>query len=308
MNFCLVCNSNKINFFTSINLYKYYLCVDCNTLQSKFKDDSLTYSKKFRYIVNKKAETRLNAKAEHILKFFNKKFKIDNNLLDIGSGYGYFLNKAQKSFKKAIGIEPSLNLYKYSIKKFNLIVKNQKFENYYKLNKKNKFDAIVLIHVIEHIQEPKEFLKNILNLLKIDGVLYIETPNKDSLLFQAQQSKYTFLTPPQHKFIFSKDSFNHLLNLNSNRFTTYFYTYSYNEHIVGTLKIFLIKIFKKNQKIEAKPLTVFTRDRVLKRLVIKLKKKAFFVIFHLIIASILRPLVDKLHKGTFLQLYIKKNY
>lgn len=308
MNFCLVCNSTKIIFFTSINLYKYYLCADCNTIQSKIIKDSSSYYKKFNYVVDDKAESRLNEKAEHILKTFNKKFKIYNSLLDIGSGYGYFLNKARKYFKFTIGIEPSFNLYESSIKKFNLNLKNQDFKNYYKLNKKNKFDAIVLIHVIEHIQKPKEFLKDILNLLKINGVLYIETPNKDSLLFQAEQSKYTFLTPPEHKFIFSKDSFKHLLNLYSNKFTTYFYTYSYNEHIVGALKIFLTKIFKKNRQIEAKPLMLFGADRTSKCYVSNIKKSVFFILFHKIIAPLIKPLIDRLHKGTFLQLYIKKNY
>lgn len=308
MNFCLICNSNKIIFFTSIKIYKYYLCADCNTLQSKFNNDSQTYSKKFRYLVNKKAESRLNSKADDILNFFKKHLSKQHSILDIGSGYGFFLNKAKKSFKAAIGIEPSFNLYEASIKKYNINVKNQDFKNYYILNKNNKFNAIVLIHVIEHIQKPKEFLKNILDLLKINGVLYIETPNKDSLLFQAEQTKYTFLTPPEHKFIFSRDSFKHLLNLDSNRFITYFYTYSYNEHIVGTLKIFLNKIFKKNRKIEAKPLTVLPNDRHSIRLVVKIKKMVFFIVFHIVIAPILRPLIDKMHKGTFLQLYIKKNY
>ena len=308
MNFCLVCGSNKVNFFTSINIYNYYLCIDCNILKYKFINKPFSYSKKFKYTVNKKTESRLNTKATDILKIIKNLLKIRNNLLDIGSGYGYFLNKARKYFKSTIGIEPSLNLYKHSIKKFNLNVKNQDFESYFKLNRKDKFEAIVLIHVIEHIQKPEEFLKKVLTLLKVNGVLYIETPNLDSFLFKAEQTKYTFLTPPEHRFIFSKDSFNHLLNLNSSKFSVYFYTYSFNEHIVGALKIFLSKIFKKNRKIEAKPLMLFSADRTSKCYVSNIKKSIFFILFHKVIAPIIRPLIDWVHKGTFLQLYIKKKY
>lgn len=308
MNLCLICKSNKIFFYTTIKAYKYYLCVDCNTLQSHFNKDFQSYYKKFKYTVDYRTESRLNVNAERILKVIKRKFKIYKSLLDIGSGYGFFLNNAKKYFESSIGLEPSFNLYDASIKKYNLNVKNQDFVNYSKLNKKNKFDAIVLIHVIEHIQKPKEFLKNVLNHLKIKGVLYIETPNKDSFLFQVEQTKYTFLTPPEHKFIFSKKSFNHLLNLNSNKYTVYFYTYSFNEHIVGALKIFLTKIFKKNHKFEAKPLMLFGTDRTSKCYVFNLKKSVFFILFHKIIAPIIRPLIDRLHKGTFLQLYIKKNY
>ena len=171
-----------------------------------------------------------------------------------------------------------------------------------------EFDVIVLIHVIEHIQKPKEFLKNIMTLLKLNGVLYIETPNLDSFLFKAEQTKYTFLTPPEHRFIFSIKSFKNIISSKKNKYITKSFTYSYNEHIVNILKIFIKSFFKKFTKKEAKPLMLFGADRTSKCYVSNIKKSVFFILFHKVISPIIRPLIDWMHKGTFLQLYIKKNY
>lgn len=44
------------------------------------------------------------------------------------------------------------------------------------LNKK-KFDVITMIHVIEHLKNPVNFLKKITNNLKKNGYIIIETPD-----------------------------------------------------------------------------------------------------------------------------------
>lgn len=40
------------------------------------------------------------------------------------------------------------------------------------------FDAIVMVDVLEHIDEPDRLLKNVNRLLKPDGLLYLSTPNR----------------------------------------------------------------------------------------------------------------------------------
>lgn len=46
-------------------------------------------------------------------------------------------------------------------------------------NMSNSFDVALSIEVIEHVKEAECFIKNITNLLKPDGVLYLTTPNGD---------------------------------------------------------------------------------------------------------------------------------
>ena len=45
------------------------------------------------------------------------------------------------------------------------------------LESKNKYDIIILSHVIEHFREPKDILIKIKSMLKENGFIYIEVPN-----------------------------------------------------------------------------------------------------------------------------------
>lgn len=45
-----------------------------------------------------------------------------------------------------------------------------------------QFDIIILQDFIEHIEQPKNFFEYILNFLKEDGVIFLSTPNKFSIL------------------------------------------------------------------------------------------------------------------------------
>ena len=45
--------------------------------------------------------------------------------------------------------------------------------------KYQKYDFVITRHLIEHIVNPINWLKNLLKVLKVDGKLVIETPNVD---------------------------------------------------------------------------------------------------------------------------------
>ena len=47
------------------------------------------------------------------------------------------------------------------------------------LNANDKYDLIILSHVLEHIVEPTEFLKKVIQFLSDDGLIYIEVPSVD---------------------------------------------------------------------------------------------------------------------------------
>ena len=49
--------------------------------------------------------------------------------------------------------------------------------SYDNLPKDKKYDLITLIHVLEHIEEPKKILLDLKKCLKKNGILYIEVPN-----------------------------------------------------------------------------------------------------------------------------------
>lgn len=306
MHKCNLCSSKRVKYFTKIKNYKFFRCGKCNTLQLKYSKFKPTYSAKFKYLIDRLSKRRIIKNSKDILYYIKKKNYRGNTLLDIGSGFGYFLNEASKAYKYTLGLEPSQNLYKFSSKKLKVNVLNKSFQNYLKNSKYQKFDVITMIHVIEHVKNPKKFIKKALTLLNNDGILFIETPNLDSWLFDVEQKKYTFLTPPEHTYILSLDSFKEILKTDLNSKITKIVTYSYTEHAVKIIKELFTLNISKNTEIERKPVAVFIDDRPAKRLVNEIKKSIFYIIFHKILGPIILPFLKLYYKGTFLRLYIKK--
>jgi len=97
-------------------------------------------------------------------------------IMDIGSGYGTFLEK-MKNYD-ITGVEPSIKRRQIAKVK---ILKN--------LPKHGKYDTICMFHVLEHLNYPIEYLSNLKPLLNKSGVLIIEVPNSDDI--QLKKEKYS---------------------------------------------------------------------------------------------------------------------
>jgi len=65
------------------------------------------------------------------------------------------------------------------------------------------FDAVVMSHVIEHVHEPLELLKEMRRILKRGRRIVIATPNAASLGHRMLGSRWPLLDPPRHLQIFT---------------------------------------------------------------------------------------------------------
>ena len=107
-----------------------------------------------------------------ITKGNQNQFKFSNQRGQHGPEYA---RKAKELGFDCQGVEPSTSLSKIAIEQFNLNVKNSFFE---KAGFPQKhFDIITMIDVFEHVTNPRELLKNSLEVLKDDGILCIKVPN-----------------------------------------------------------------------------------------------------------------------------------
>lgn len=101
------------------------------------------------------------------------------DVLEVGSGRGYYAYEMSKHFKSVIGVDPYDEAFKSAQKLSNnkkgLEFKKILVENF---KTKKKFDLIVALTVLEHMQNKKRSFKKIFSLLKDDGVIYITAPNK----------------------------------------------------------------------------------------------------------------------------------
>lgn len=124
-------------------------------------------------------------------------------LLDIGCGSGSFLEFMRKNGWETTGVDFDEKAIEAATAK-NLNVKlgslrEQKFPNDY-------FDAITLAHVIEHVYNPVELLKECYRILKTNGKIVIATPNSESLGHKYFKENWRGLEPPRHFQVFSPRS------------------------------------------------------------------------------------------------------
>ena len=100
-----------------------------------------------------------------------------SNCLELGPSYGYMTSELVKVFERVVAVEGSETLFN-AIPDFNNLEKhNSLFENF---STGEKFDTIILNHVLEHIENPVSLLKKIKTWMSPDGVLIIGVPNAKS--------------------------------------------------------------------------------------------------------------------------------
>jgi len=117
-----------------------------------------------------------------------KDFKIKNNqkplngikILDIGCGGGLLSEPMARLGANVTGIDPSeknIKIAKHHLKKSKLNIKyiNSSPE---KFKSNNKFDVILNMEIIEHVENVDIFLKHSSKLLKKKGIMFIATLNQ----------------------------------------------------------------------------------------------------------------------------------
>jgi 2-polyprenyl-3-methyl-5-hydroxy-6-metoxy-1,4-benzoquinol methylase len=70
---------------------------------------------------------------------------------------------------------------------------------------KESFDAILLLHVIEHVRDPFKSLRDIADLVRPGGYLVLETPRYDTLMFKMLRGRERSVIP-QHLHYFTRKS------------------------------------------------------------------------------------------------------
>lgn len=163
------------------------------------KTPSIFFGKWFMYLLPVFLRVEWDFHARHLPKNPNGK----NYLLDFGCGQGDFLRQIKESkwTGKGVDIDP---LSIAIAKKYNL---NVELIN---INKRNlpshTYDAVTLCHVIEHVHDPLELMRDCFDTLKPGGFLWIVTPNVDSILHKIFKNNWYPLQCPQHIFLLSKQS------------------------------------------------------------------------------------------------------
>jgi len=192
-NFQLIWNKQKDILITSPQpsaekLPEYYQSEDyiSHTDASKSVSDKLYQGVK-SYMLQKKVKL-MNSLAKNSTK----------NLLDIGAGTGDFLLVAKKKNWKVEGIEPNKKARDLAQEKGLSL-----YENVDELSE-NKFNVISMWHVLEHVPNLDEQIKNIYTLLEEDGFAIIAVPNFKSYDANYYKEFWAAYDVPRHLWHFSQ--------------------------------------------------------------------------------------------------------
>ena len=127
---------------------------------------------------------RLDYIKESIIKKFGKKkaptFLRNIKILDIGCGGGLLCEPLSKLGARVIGIDASEKNIK--IAKTHAIKNNLKIDYYCaspeNFISKEKFDVVLNMEIVEHVEDVNLFLKESSKFLRKDGIMFVATLNK----------------------------------------------------------------------------------------------------------------------------------
>ncbi len=103
-------------------------------------------------------------------------------LLEIGSYLGLFLERIRADGWDVVGLEPYGPAARFARERFGLQIVDGVLPN--PALPSAHFDAVILLHVIEHMPDPQQNIREIRRVLKPGGVLVVETPRFNSLSFK----------------------------------------------------------------------------------------------------------------------------
>lgn len=231
---CRVCNSRGKSqslraptvFGDSDRNKAFYQCANCNLIYMWPPLDELEesefYAKEFEKFMEVRSgpefdwsgpEQHIATNAGNVTRRWNvmqKYCESKSKLLEIGCSSGFMLDKFSSEGMSVVGIEPSGGFSDYLKKKKYEIYKDiddlsQKYANY--------FDVICHFFVLEHISDTRKFIKQQLELLRPEGLIFCEVPSAtDPLTSHFNIPKFEeFYWSIAHHYYFTPDSINYLM-------------------------------------------------------------------------------------------------
>lgn len=186
---CCNCGSDKYSTVASGPVVPLIICTSCGLMRQGFSSE--TQRRPFvSYAGGKERffQQRKDKEAVQVVDFLKimpqlEKFMPEKGrLLEIGCAMGTLLNEIRKLGWAVVGIEPEEWTCEIARNKYGLEVINSTFQD---ANlEEPSFDVVLLLHVIEHLPDPKKGLREISKFVRPSGFLIMETPCFDTLWFK----------------------------------------------------------------------------------------------------------------------------
>lgn len=189
--------------------YPVYQCQNCGTIWNNAAEDySADYyeSKEYRSRIETDTSIEEYYRTHDIdtlfkLKITGTEIFRNKTVVDVGCGGGSFLDYIYGVSKDIIAIEPSEEYRKSLAKRYHTYPYASDALNEWKGN----VDIATSFDVIEHVQDPKGFLKDSFELLKSGGKIFTGTPTDYPVLREMLGDTFNkFIFQIHHPWIFSE--------------------------------------------------------------------------------------------------------
>ena len=173
---------------------------------TKRQMDSIHDAELFNNPFLKKLHEKFIIKKEirHVRKIISRR---EFSLLDIGCGTGWTSDIWKREGAQVTGLEPSEVRGRIAHERYGLRIIPRYIED---LVITERFDVIVMRHIVEHLADPVSVLAKVKNHLHENGLLVIIVPNIDCIGRFIFDTKWTWVLP-WHCNFFNPRSFSHLL-------------------------------------------------------------------------------------------------
>ena len=252
---------NKLNLMEPVYPLQCFLCKESGSIQLKYFTDSF-----MRYNLYDYSYTSSNSKysRSHWTDYFKKiihKLNLEkkSRVLEIGSNDGYLLNKFYKKDFKVVGVDSSLLMTKISRKKgirsFNSIF-NLRFSHILK-SKYSFFDLIIANNVLNHSNDPLNFIRGVRNLMNNNSTFVFELP----YWYETVNTKRYDQVYHEHVTYFTIKFAKNLFN----KCGMYISDIEINSYHGGSIRVYC----KKKQK-------KYLESKIVKKMILKEEKKGLF--------------------------------
>ena len=220
LNSCILCKASSFHIVHRKDHWQYLRCRNCNLVSvhprptpqevtRHYEDYLPTQSKE---IEQWKSMMRVViAQSANLIESRIKTGK--GRLLDIGCGYGFFLQEMKSRGWEVSGIEISEVGREYTRDKWAIPMHSQPLEDL--ALSSNLFDVITLFYVIEHIIDPLALLKEAKRILKPGGLVLLRWPHSTPIvkMLGPLSRKLDLYHTPYHLYDFSPKTIKMLLSL-----------------------------------------------------------------------------------------------
>lgn len=208
---CVSCGSERLVGEFEKNGFAYSSCQDCGTLFQSPRPPIVAFEAFYRDSVSSRywaeeffpavAEARrekiFRPRVERLSELCRTRDISVERLIDVGAGYGIFLDEWRQRYPstQVLAVEPSESLAAECRSKGFDVVEDiaENVKGY-----DSSADLVVCFEVLEHVYDPLEFVRTLINLAKPGGYVFVSTLCVDGFDIQMLWDKSNSIFPPHH--------------------------------------------------------------------------------------------------------------